>query len=162
MVKLGLKNINGILFLIFALIALFYFGESFLKPIMMAFFFATLMKPVSNLFEKWGIGRVIASLLCTIIVFLSVSGLIILIIGQASQFADDIPKMADEVKNFIPEIQNQIAASTGISISQQSRFFENQSEGIAEGLQTYIQGALSNLFTTLGHFFLIWYTCSYF
>ena len=154
MVKIGLRKINGILILIIALIAIFYFGEPFLKPILLAFFFATLMKPVCNLFEKWGIGRVIASLFCTIIVFLGVSGLIILIIGQASQFADDIPKMADEVREFIPEVQKKIASSTGISKSQQSKFFEDQSEGIAEGLQTYIQGALSNLFTTLGHFFL--------
>lgn len=154
MANLGIRKINGLLILTLALIALFYIGEPFLKPITLAFFFATLMKPVSNLFEKWGIGRVIASLLCTIIVFLSVSALIFLIIRQASQFADDLPQMAEEVQQFIPEVQKKIANSTGISMAQQSQFFQDQSDGISEGVQTYVQGMLQNLFTTLGHFFL--------
>lgn len=154
MAKSGIRKINGILILILALVAVFFIGEAFLKPITMAFFFATLMKPVSNLFEKWGTSRVIASLLCTIIVFLSVSGLIFLIVRQASQFADDIPKMAEEVQNFIPEVQKKIANSTGISMSQQSQFFQDQSDGIADGVQAYVQGMLQNLMTTLGHFFL--------
>jgi len=152
--KLSVRKINGILILTLALIAVFYIGEPFLKPVIMAFFFATLMKPVSNLFERWGIGRVIASLLCTVIVFLSVSGLIYLIVVQASQFAEDLPKIAEEVQEFIPEVQNKIANATGISVSQQSQFFEDQSEGISGGVQAYVQGMLQNLFTTLGHYFL--------
>lgn len=154
MANFGIKKINGILILTLALIAIFYIGEPFLKPITLAFFFATLMKPVSNLFEKWGIGRVIASLFCTIIVFLSVSALIFVIIRQASQFADDLPKMAEEVQNFIPVIQKKVASTTGISVAQQSEIFQDQSEGMLEGLQTYAQGVLQNTFTTLGHFFL--------
>ncbi|WP_240485979.1 AI-2E family transporter [Anditalea andensis] len=140
--------------MVLALIAILYLGESFLKPITLAFFFATLMKPVCVLFEKWGIGRVIASLLCTVIVFLSVSGLIFLIVRQASEFADDLPELAEEIKGFIPEVQNKIASSTGVSTTQQSQMFEDQSDGIFEGLQTYVQGILQNTFTTFGHFFL--------
>ncbi|HSJ68222.1 MAG TPA: AI-2E family transporter [Anditalea sp.] len=154
MANLGINKINGILILTLALITIFYIGEPFLKPITLAFFFATLMKPVSNLMERWGVGRVIASLLCTIIVFLCVSGLIFLIMKQASQFADDLPKMAEEFQDFIPEIQNKIANSTGITASQQSQFFEEQSDGMSSGLQVYVQGILQNLLTTLGHFFL--------
>jgi len=154
MAKLGIRKVNGILIFTLALIAILYIGEPFLKPFTLAFFFATLMKPVCNLFEKWGIGRVIASLLCTIIVFLSISALVFIIVRQASQFADDLPKMAEEVQNFIPEVQKKIANTTGISVAQQKEFFEDQSDGMFGGLQSYAQGVLQNTFTTLGHFFL--------
>ena len=154
MAKLGLRRINEILILIIALASLLYLGAGFFKPIMMAFFFATLVKPVSVFFEKRGIGRVLASLFCTIIVFLSVSGLMVVLIIQISQFADDLPQMAENVQDALPQFQERVEDWTGISKNQQNELLQDRSEGILEGVQSYIQGFLQNFFTTLGHFFL--------
>lgn len=154
MKKFGLKTLNNILILIIAVLTLLYFGEGFFKPLMMAFFFATLMKPVSNLFEKWGVGRVVASLFCAIIVFLGVSGIMILLISQMAQFVDDLPKMTEEVENAIPILQERVEDMIGISKERQDEILQDQSEGIFDYLQAYIQGFLQNIFTTLGHFFL--------
>lgn len=154
MAKFGLNKINNILILIIVVLTLLYIGEGFFKPLMLAFFFATLMKPVSNLFENWGLGRVFASFLCSFIVFLGVSGLLILLASQMAQFADDFPEMANQVEETIPLLQDRVADWTGISKDRQDEILQDQSEGIFDYLQGYIQGFLQNIFTTLGHFFL--------
>jgi len=153
MAQLGIRKINHILLLIIALAVILYFGAGFLKPLVFAFFFATLMRPVSVLLEKWGMHRMLASLLCAIIVFLSVSGLVLLLFVQFNQFADDLPEIGDQVNDLIERVQVEVSELTGIPPEQlQERLQE--SEGMAEGLQQFIQNFLQGLATTLGHFFL--------
>ncbi|WP_143960107.1 AI-2E family transporter [Litoribacter populi] len=154
MMKAVIFKINSILFLIIALAAIFYLGAGFLKPLVFAFFFATLMRPVANFMERKSLPRMLAALLCVLIVFFTISGLIILIVAQLGHFAEGLPEMGEQLEELVAALQQSISNITGISPERQSSLFEERSDGMAEGIQAWVQSFLAGLFNTLGHFFL--------
>jgi predicted PurR-regulated permease PerM len=153
MATTGIRKINNILLLIIVVLAILYLGAPFLKPLVLGFFFATLMRPVSKLFEGWGMHRMLASVICAIIVLIGVSGLVLLLVVQLTQFSDDLPEMGKQLSGLLETVQEEVASMTGISVDRQMQMLE-ESEGMAEGIQTFIQNFLQGLMTTLGHFFL--------
>jgi predicted PurR-regulated permease PerM len=153
MATTGIRKINNILLLIIAVLAILYLGAPFLKPLVLGFFFATLMRPVSKLFERWGMHRMLASVICAIIVLIGVSGLVLLLVVQLTQFSDDLPEMGEQLSGLLETVQEEVASMTGISADRQREMLE-ESEGMAEGIQAFIQNFLQGLMTTLGHFFL--------
>lgn len=151
---LSLRKINNILILIIATFLLLYVGESFLKPLAVAFFFATLMVPVSNFIEKSGIGRTLSAFISTLVVFLVISGLLLLVVSQAAQFASDLPEFAEQIEKKIPEAQKKIKEITGVSKDEQLDLFQERLEGLSDHVEGVVQNFLQNIFTTLSHFML--------
>ncbi|MBS9522717.1 AI-2E family transporter [Litoribacter ruber] len=154
MMKAVIFKINSILFLIIATVAIFYLGAGFLKPLVFGFFFATLMWPVAIFLEKKGLPRMLAALICASIVYLTVSGLLVLVVSQLGQFAESLPEIGDQLEELLAALQQSVANMTGISPERQASLFEERSEGLAETIQAFVQGFLTGFFTTLGHFFL--------
>src|SRR6056297_1840527 len=109
---MNLTKIIKILLLILVVFAFLYVGSSFLIPFIFGIFFALLMTPLSNVLERAKIGRTIASLISTLVVFIIAGSFLFLFIYQMNQFVSNITSVREEVQSFLKGIQEQIESLT--------------------------------------------------
>lgn len=150
-----LKNINALLLFCFGLIAGFYFAASFLVPLAFAAFLSALMTPVSGAIEKAGLGRILSSLLSTLIVFIVAGGLSYLLFYQFRLFTEDIPQLKKEFEAFYQNIQEKLASSTRLTTEDQRQLYKEHSEMIGKKLETLATNALGDVLTTSLNFLLV-------
>jgi predicted PurR-regulated permease PerM len=157
----NLKNINQILLFVFIVLALFYFGSSFLIPFVFGIFFATLLSPFSNLVEKIWKNRIFSSLLGTLLVFVVVGGVLYIFVYQMTLFVSDISAIRNEIESLIQNIQDKIMTATNISLEEQKNIWQSRSANILNSLESRLSSFLGNiLYTTASFLPCVWYMYS--
>jgi predicted PurR-regulated permease PerM len=151
----NLKNINQILLFVFIVLALFYFGSSFLIPFVFGIFFATLLSPFSNLVEKIWKNRIFSSLLGTLLVFVVVGGVLYIFVYQMTLFVSDISAIRNEIESLIQNIQDKIMTATNISLEEQKNIWQSRSANILNSLESRLSSFLGNILYTTASFFLV-------
>lgn len=150
-----LSKTNNILFFIFAVLIILYYGASFLRPFTFGIFLATLMTPFSNLLEKIKVNRIFSSLISTLLIFLVVGSLSYLFFYQLSRFAKDLPFIRNELQNFIGTLQDQVFSMTGLSLEDQDKILKDRSEVIINTAEIYLTRILGDIFDTTIKFLLV-------
>ncbi|AHM59061.1 hypothetical protein D770_03970 [Flammeovirgaceae bacterium 311] len=150
----NLSRINQILFFGLAILAALYYGAEFLIPITFAAFLAALVSPVCNLLQGAGLGKIFSSLLCTLLIFVVVGALAYLMFYQLKIFADDLPLIKEQAKNFLHGLQEQLSSATGISRQEQKQFFDERSDTFLSMLEDQLTLFLSSLFFVILKFLL--------
>ncbi len=95
--KISFKNLFFIIATLFGIFAVLIFAKTVLIPIGMALLLSFILFPVAKKFEKWGLSRILASLLAIILMFLIVAGIIFF-------FSAEIANLSEEVSNFTEKI----------------------------------------------------------
>jgi predicted PurR-regulated permease PerM len=67
------------LMLVFLVVAASYIGEEFLMPITIAGVLAALLLPLSRRLEKWRVPKVLAAIICVLLMLLFFAGLLALL-----------------------------------------------------------------------------------
>lgn len=151
----NLRKINQILLFIFIVLALFYFGSSFLIPFVFGIFFATLMAPFSKLMEKIWDNRIFSSSLGTLVVFVVVGGLLYIFVYQMSLFVSDISSVRDDIQSLVENLQDKIMTATNLSLEEQKNIWQNRSGNLLNTLESGLTSFLGNILNTTAGFFLV-------
>ncbi|HSI68593.1 MAG TPA: AI-2E family transporter, partial [Gillisia sp.] len=156
MVRRKLQKANTVLLFCFLIIIGLYYGSSFLIPLTFAIFFATLIVPVSNFLEKkWNMGRVISSLISTVLLFIGIGLLIFFLFRQLGVFLSDLIERREDILNYINSLQLELMDATGYTVEQQKNLLKDEFASILQGVQSFITSMLGGITGMLGNFFLI-------
>jgi predicted PurR-regulated permease PerM len=116
-----------------------YFGKDFLMPVGLAALLAILLNPIVKRLQKWGLGRIFATLVAIILVLLVIAGLVYLLTTQLIIFVDDIPQLKENVARKLAGLQTFISDKLDISPQRQLSWANDR---VAQTLQN--SGSLIN------------------
>ena len=141
----SLSKSISVLFFSFLVICGLYFAREFLIPLSISALLAMLFVPLSRWFEKRKIHRIIASILCLLILMLSVAGIIALLSWQASGISDNLSQIGGRLTEIVEDIRQFIARNVGISTYKQKQWIEGQSSVGSGGAMGIAGAVLSSL-----------------
>ncbi len=105
-------------FIMLSIVLFFYIliiAKLFLYPIALAVLFSYLLFPLANFLEKHRIPRIIAILLCIIILFSIMSGALLVIYRRVGVFVSDFPSFRTKALSNIDLMESRIEDIFGIS-----------------------------------------------
>ncbi len=152
---MNLTKIIKILLLILVVFAFLYVGSSFLIPFIFGIFFALLMTPLSNVLERAKIGRTIASLISTLVVFIIAGSFLFLFIYQMNQFVSNITSVREEVQSFLKGIQEQIESLTSLTAEEQNKIWQQRSEEWLKNIEPVVTNFFGDILNTMISFLLV-------
>lgn len=156
MVVKKLRNTNTVLIFIFLIIAALYLGSSILVPITFAIFFATLILPVSNFIEqKWGVGRILSSLISTLVLMIGVGLVLFFLFQQLAIFANDLVERKEEIQEYVVLIRREVMSFTGFTLEQQEEMFRDRLAQILQFTQKFVSGILTGVLGLVFTFLLV-------
>lgn len=136
-----------------------------LIPLVFAILFSVLLFPLAHRFERWRFPRILASLVCLLLLLGFIVGLFYAVSAQISSFSEVIPKLTQRAQQYVDQLQT--LASDRFHINQQQQTAQIQKytkEALAQGgtvLRSTLlatTGALTNVFLVLlfTFFFLLY------
>lgn len=155
------RSIKILLFL-FLFIAGLVYARPFLVPLTFAVIVAMLFLPLCSWLESKGFPRVIAILMCIIILLGSISGVIWLLYWQISGLAENAGKIQENLMNRLEQARRFISNSFGISKERQKELIKDgQSPGtISHTVSSLVSGLgvlLTDFILFLVYLFLLLY-----
>lgn len=90
-------------------------GKAFLAPFLTAFILALLMVPVCNKMESWKMGRLFASLISTVFLFLLSIGFAFLISMQIKSVINDWDEVKQQIMPEIEKLEKKLYESTPVN-----------------------------------------------
>lgn len=133
-----LNKTNRLLLFLIAVYLVFYYLATFLIPFTFGIFLAMLVVPFTNFLESHKFNRVWSSLFSTFSLFIILGVLSYLFIIQFSQFADQLPGIRTDIEAGIENLQEQIAAATGVPLEEQKEIIERRTRSLWMVIETQI------------------------
>ena len=139
--------------------------EGLLIPLVFAILFSVLLFPLAHRFEQWRMPRIVASIVCLLLLLAFIVGLFYAVSMQISSFSEVLPKLTQRAQQYVGQLQT--LASDRFHINQQQQSAQVQKlmkQALAEGgtvLSSTLlatTGALTNVFLVLlfTFFFLLY------
>lgn len=151
----SLSKSISILFFTFLVIFGLYFAREFLIPLAISALLAMLFVPVSKWFENRGMNRIIAGLLCILILFIGITGITALLSWQASGITDNLTQIVERISKIAVEIRKFIAENLGISNDVQQEWLKGKSSaGLAGTALGSLMGILVDSILVIVYLFL--------
>ena len=134
-------------YLLFAvlLVLIFYFGRTFIIPIISAALLAMLMAPLCRRFDRWGFHRALSSFICVFILLIVVLGILAIIGAQFAAFAEDVSLIEKKSKEMMVQAQTFIDERFGISPEKQEAAVKEQTKGAGKSAGRLIAGFFGSL-----------------
>lgn len=158
------KSIKVLLFVILLLTAL-YFGGSFLVSITFAVFFAFLLLPVSQWFERIGINKGLASLFAVLLLVAAFTAIGYLLSWQLTRMTNNMDEIKENFSKKSEQIGVYINKTFGISSSEQKQFAQQQTSSVARNVSSAVASIgtiLTKTIIVLVYTFLFIYYRSHF
>lgn len=135
-----------LLFIILSTVVL-YFGRNFLIPIALSAILAMLFIEISSKIERFGLNRILSSLVA-VLLFTGVVGIMIALLSwQLNSFAENLQGMKERLLNLLQYLRDWLKDTIGISTEQQERMVQRQGESTQGGssrlLATFATGTLN-------------------
>lgn len=133
------------------LTATIYLGSDIISPLVMALFFAVLLRPVvSFLNARLRIPHILAVFLTVLVAVGIAMGVIAFMSFQISEFMSDIPSIKQKLEKQLIQIQSWIENASGLSLSQQKNYVQ-EAFSISDVISASSFGSITNglLYTTL-------------
>lgn len=153
MQAVSLNRVNT--FLIFSVITciVLFYARSFLVPITFGAMLAMLMYPLCNWLEQRGINRIVAILICLLLIFLAMAAIFLLVTIQVSNFSDDAPQIQSRFQQQVDALQKWIEQKFGMSSQRQTAILKKNFSAMGQSAGAYVQKLVSGVIgglTTLG------------
>jgi len=132
--------------ILLGLVLLIWFLQTFksiLVPICFASLFALLLVPLCERFEKWRIPRPLAILICIVLVFAFLGGLIWLLSAQLIGFIQELGTLSDKVNEYIQKVQVFLLNNFGIKPTNGREFITKNIGTLQQTGTTILTGTLS-------------------
>ena len=154
----------AVLFFFFLVIAGLYFTKSFLVPVVLAAILAMLFLPLTKKLEAKGVNRVVAIILCILILLTLVAGVVWLVSWQIGNFAEDTAKLQQQLSKLGDRIREFADKSLGIKRSTQEQLIKQQQQGgggtagkMGMAVLSFISNIMVNFILVMVYFFLFIY-----
>ncbi|WP_332367724.1 AI-2E family transporter [Spirosoma telluris] len=76
-----------------------------LIPLVFAILFAVLLFPLAHRFEQWHLPRILASIICLVLLLAFIVGLFYAVSLQISNFSEVIPKLSQKASEYVGKLQ---------------------------------------------------------
>ncbi len=144
---------------LFALISIgfiLYIGQSVIMPVMMAFLFAILLRPVVSFFKsKLHFPHVIAVTFAVIVFVMVIAGIFTFISFQVSEMANDFGKIQKNFYIHLDHIQDYVRAKYHISSREQKKYIDDATKDSLSDVKAAIGVTLLSFTDTLMNVILI-------
>ncbi len=139
-----------------------YLGQDILVPLAMAGLIAVLLRPVENRLIRLGMHKVIAISLALLLAIIVVAGIMITLSMQLSDFADDLPKIRQNLTDFFSDAKRWVRREYNVSYRQQEKYLQKAQAQTLDSLQSsdtlgFITGPLGTLTLIPIYVFLLLY-----
>lgn len=158
-------RLAGVLLSLFIIVYGLHLLAGLLIPLVFAILFSVLLFPLAHRFEQWRFPRILASLVCLILLLAFIVGLFYAVSIQISSFSEVIPKLTQRAQQYVGQLQTLAANLFHIDQQQQSAQVQKLlKQALAEGgavLSSTLlatTSALANVFLVLlfTFFFLLY------
>ena len=139
------------LLLLFLIVAGLYFGKDFLMPIFIGTILATIFLPFCKWMEGKKVPEFLAPLICLLILLIFITGIVLLLLWQISDLANDAEIIWERATKLFANFQQYIYDNANISKEQQTEMFRDEQSLVTKFIPS-ILGSLAYLFT---NFFLV-------
>jgi predicted PurR-regulated permease PerM len=130
------SRVNHYLVFFVLFVVVFYFGKSFLIPIVFAAMLAMLMAPVCRKLEKFGFNRALSTFTCVLILAAVIIGIAFIIGAQFATFAKDIDSIKKKGNELVTKTQQKIEERFGVKPEEQERIVKDQAEKMQKTSQS--------------------------
>jgi predicted PurR-regulated permease PerM len=148
------------LFLLFLIIAGLYFAKGFLIPLCIAGILATLFLPFCKWMEKKKVNKVVAVIICLLVLLIIISGVGALLIWQINELTKEFSLLSEKIVESFNSMQRYIFTNFGITPQKQSEMLGNEKFSIT-GILQVMAGSLAsiivNFILVLAYIFLFLY-----
>lgn len=140
------KRIFTLLIIVF-LIGVIYLAREILFPLVLAFIFAILIRPIDSFLQrKWRFPKIISVIVTELLLISFFAGLLLLIGDQLKQFVADFPETQDRFVKVLHQISDWIYHNFGVSVIQQEKYLkQNLMDMQVVSMESV--GSLSNVVT---------------
>lgn len=164
MKRFTLHRAIQILLFFFLVFAGAYFGKPFLAPFTIALLLSMLFLPLSKKLEKKGVSRGLSSFICVLVLAIFIAGLFTLLSTQIAGLTEELPKLQENVTNYISQAKQFISNKFGMSSEQQQQVLEQQknqgggqSGKLVAGILGSVSGVLVDTILVFVYIFLLLY-----
>jgi predicted PurR-regulated permease PerM len=109
-------------------IAVLYFAQDFLIPLVLSILMAFLLGPQCDRLERWGIGRIASVIIVTMVSFLAIIALAWVVGLQVISLSDDLPQYKNEIVAKVKSVRG-TGGSAGENIGKLADEIKKAAEG---------------------------------
>jgi predicted PurR-regulated permease PerM len=132
-----------------------YYIQGIIIPILFAGLLAMLVLPLCNFLEKRRLNRGLSILICVLLLFLVIGGIVTLFASQIVQLTNDFPLIKEKAIENYHSLQQFIDQKLNIPVQKQGDWIKNNYETFFAGLSGVLSGLLVGLSSGLGNFLLV-------
>jgi predicted PurR-regulated permease PerM len=111
---------------------LVYVGQGILVPLFFSILLATLLLPASNFLQRYHVPKVLAIILCILVSFLIIAGVIYFLSHQVSSFLDDFESIKERLTKLLRSFQGWVDRTFSIARAQQNKIIKDTAENIKD------------------------------
>jgi predicted PurR-regulated permease PerM len=111
---------------------LIYLGQGILVPLFFSILLATLLLPASNFLQRHRVPKVLAIIVCILISFLIIAGVIYFLSQQVSSFLDDFESIKQRLTGLLRSFQSWVDKTFNIARAQQNKIIKDTAENIKD------------------------------
>lgn len=146
------------------LTTLLYLGQTILIPLFFSILLATLLLPVTNYLQRKGFNKVLSIILCIVVTFLLIAGILYFLSHQVANFLEDADTIKKRLQELGGQAQEWIDSTFNVSEKKQQEYIEDTTKkledsgaGIVGKTVLTITGALAYVVFLPVYTFLILY-----
>jgi len=143
-----LKGTNRFLWIIVLIPGILYFGQPILVPLCFGMLFAMLMTPMCIRLDA-KMKRSLSSLLCTIIVLVSLSVIMGIIIWQLTSLVEQFPVIRKQLGKLLIIIQKFVQESFSVDPEKLNHFVQSQRTDVIASTGQYLRQLIESVSTTI-------------
>jgi predicted PurR-regulated permease PerM len=155
---ISISSLVNKLLLLFLVIAGLLFAKGFLIPLCIAGILATLFLPLCKWLEKVKVPKVLAVIICLLVLLITITGVGALLTWQVNELTKDFSVLSEKVVETFKGIQRYIFTNFGITPQKQSEVLSNEKFSIT-GIMKVLAGSFASIFTdfilVLAYIFLV-------
>lgn len=148
------KAVYMLLFLFLLFAGLFY-ARSFLVPLTFAGLLSMLLLPVSVKLEQKGWNKILAIIVCILILVLFFAGVATLLAWQVSDMAQNASEIEKNITQKINQVKEYLTNSFGIPRQKQEQIIQQQQSSSQKSMGANFTAAFASVGTLLANFLLV-------
>lgn len=167
--KLLLTKTIQVLLLVILTCTILYLGRPFLVPIALAGLLSMMFLPMSAWLEKKGLNRGLSSLVCVLVLIVSIIGVIIMLGWQVARITEDVSQIKTVATDMTEQLSQYLNEKMGYSRKEQEQIVkDNQASGaggaakIGAAVLSGLLGALVTVIVAIVYIFMMLYYRSHF
>ncbi len=138
----------------YVLVSMLWLAQDMLLPVIYALILGLLLSPVVSFLVRRGVRRFLAILIVLLLTLLLVSGLVMLLVSQASVLRDNIPELKQKFSLMVAGFTDWLSTYFQISHESLSGWYDKGKAELTENQGTLMGSTISSVGGVLGATFL--------